>query len=237
MHPEKSSLLTLAGIEMEVERKNIRHVYLRVTPPGHVRVAAPLRCPDEAILHFVQSKISWIEKTRQRVRRQKWEPRKEFIEGETHHFLGKSYFLTVTETKGRPRVELRERSIDLSIHTRSSRRAREKIMDAWYRTELEHLLPGLIDKWERIVQVKISDWQIRKMKTRWGTCHPRDKRITINLELAKRPLHCLEYLLCHELVHLLEKHHNARFKNFMSMFLPEWRQFQKELRGGSLRSL
>ena len=231
-----TSLLSLRGIDMHIVRKNIRHIYLRVTPPGHVRVAAPLRCPDETILRFIESKISWIKKTQLNLRRQKWEPKKNFLSGETHLLFGQPHLFRVYETRGQSGVELNaDGIIELHCPPRASRKAREELIDNFYRTELEKCVPQLIKKWQHVVGVTILDWRIRKMKTRWGTCNPRARRIWINLELAKRPIESLEYLICHELVHLLEKNHNARFKNYMTMFLPEWREIQKELKRISLR--
>ena len=231
-----TSPLSLHGIDMELVRKNIRHIYLRVTPPGLVRIAAPLRCPDATILRFVESKISWIKNTQQRVSMHTWEPKKEFVTGEMHSFFGKPYPLRVYETRGHSGVEMtNEGIIELHCPPRSSRKAREELIDNFYRTELEKCVPQLIEKWQHVVGVTILDWRIRKMKTRWGTCNPRARRIWINLELAKRPIESLEYLICHELVHLLEKNHNARFKNYMTMFLPEWPEIQKDLRHIALR--
>ena len=237
MKSEKISQLHLEGIPMLVVRKRIRNLHLRVTPPeGAVRIAAPLRFSDEMILRFVTAKIAWIKKNQLRLRAQEYHPPKLFLSGETHLLFGQPHLLRVYETRGQSGVELNaDGIIELHCPPKSSRKAREELIDNFYRTELEKSVPSLIHKWEQIVNVKILDWRIRKMKTRWGTCNPHARRIWINLELAKRPTYCLEYLICHELVHLLEKRHNARFKNFMTMFLPEWREVQRELKQISIR--
>jgi predicted metal-dependent hydrolase len=152
------------------------------------------------------------------------------IGGESHYFLGRRYRLSVTERDGPNRITLNGTS-GLTMHLRpgTDRDKREQLLYGWYRRHLKELVPDLIAKWQPIIGVQVDDWGIKRMKTRWGSCNARDHRVWLNLELAKKPPRCLEYVLVHELVHLLESHHNDRFKTLMDQFMPQWRLHRDEL--------
>jgi hypothetical protein len=185
---------------------------------------------DEAIRTAIASKLSWLQQHREKFTNQKYDTRKEFVTGESHYYRGTRYLLTVIEHSGRSKLLIRDEShIDLYVKPGASRPKREKVFAEWYRKELKADILPLICKWEKIIGVTIDEWGVKRMRTRWGTCNRRAKRIWLNLELAKKPVECLEFIIVHEMVHLLEKGHNARFKAFMDEFLPEWRTLRKEL--------
>ena len=197
---------------------------------GRVRIAAPLRIDDEAVRLFVISKIHWIKKHQSKFDNQERQSEREFISGESHYYFGDRYLLNVIYHDSKPKVEIRNKTyIDLYVRLGSNQLQRQKVMTEWYRSELKDQVPTLIDKWKYIVGVEIDDWSIKKMKTRWGSCNRKNKRIWLNLELAKKPLHCLEFIIVHELTHLLERHHNEHFKSLMDNFMPNWRFYKEEL--------
>ena len=223
--------ITIENIDIELIRKNIKNIHLSVHPPdGRVRLSVPKRMDDEAVRLFVISKLSWINKHKKKYSLQERQAEIEFLSGESHYFLGSRYILNIIETTGKQRVQLRDdKYIDLYVRENSTKEKREKIMLEWYRQKLKMLIPGYIEKWENIIGVRVNDWGVKLMKTRWGTCNIRDKRIWINLELAKKNVTCLEYIVVHEMVHLLERYHNDVFKGYMSEFLPNWKSIKEEL--------
>ena len=212
-------------MHVDVVRKDIKNLHLGVYPPeGRVRVAAPLRVDDEAVRLAVIEKLPWIRRQQARFLAQERQSQREYAYRETHYFLGRRYLLNVIEHDGRPRVEVdgKER-IDLYVPAGSDAQEREEIMLRWYRKELKALVPPLIDKWQEVIGVRVDDWRIKKMKTRWGSCTTEARRIWLNLELAKKPIPCIEYIIVHELVHLLERNHTDRFRDLMDQFMPQWR--------------
>lgn len=223
--------VTIENIDIELIRKNIKNIHLSVHPPdGRVRLSVPKRMDDDAVRTFVISKLSWINKHKKKYSLQERQAEIEFLSGESHYFLGSRYILNIIETTGKQRVQLRDdKYIDLYVRENSTKEKREKIMLEWYRQKLKMLIPGYIEKWENIIGVRVNDWGVKLMKTRWGTCNIRDKRIWINLELAKKNVTCLEYIVVHEMVHLLERYHNDVFKGYMSEFLPNWKSIKEEL--------
>ncbi len=223
--------LQIADIEIEVIRKNIKNIHLSVHPPnGRVRLAVPESMNNESVRLFAISKLSWIKKQKKRFESQEREIPRQFVSGESHYIFGKRYLLNVIETKGKQRVEIANNSyINLYARLGSTKEKREKIVDEWYRSNLKREIPKLIEKWEQLMGVSVCEWNVKKMKTRWGTCNVQAKRIWINLELAKKNPRCLEYIVVHEMVHLLERKHNDRFKSFMDRFLPNWRSIKSEI--------
>ena len=225
--------ITVGNIDIELHRKKIKNIHLTVYPTeGRVRLSVPKQMGDEEVRNFVVSKLAWINKQRSKAAAQEKQAEREFVSGESHYFLGEEYLLNVIETTGKQHVELRNNKY-LYLYARqgSSIKKREKILSEWYRQSLKEIIPPLIEKWEKIIGVSVNDFGIKLMKTRWGTCNIRDRRIWINLELAKKNLKCIEYIVVHEMVHLLEKHHNQIFKNYMSKFLPDWKNIKDELNG------
>ncbi len=224
--------IIIDDIEIKITRKQVKNINLSVHPPeGHVRVSAPYGVADETIGQFLLSKIKWIKKNQKRCKNQRKRPKLEYIEGENHYFLGHGYQLNIIYISKNPaQVKLRDDvSIDLYVKKDASKQAKEKLLKEWYRQQLKKLIPPLIKKWEPVIDVKVTEFGVKQMKTRWGTCNTRAKRIWINLELAKKSPHFLEYIVVHEMVHLREASHNHRFKAYMDEFLPDWPQIQEEL--------
>ncbi len=224
--------IIINDIEIELTKKNIKNLYLSVHPPdGRVKISAPYRMNMDSIRLFVISKISWIKRQQSKFKSQERQPEREYVSGESHYFLGQRYLLNVIYTNKRKQgVEIRnKRYIDLYVRENAPKHIRERVMIEWYRKQLKELIPPLIAKWEPIIGVKVKEFGVKRMKTCWGTCNTKAKRIWINLELAKKSPTCLEYVVVHEMVHLLERHHNERFKAYMDKFIPNWRAVKAEL--------
>lgn len=223
--------ITIGNIDIDLIRKNIKNIHLSVYPPdGRVRLAVPERMNDEAVRLFAVSKLAWITKQRKKFSEQDRQTVRKFVSGESHYYFGTRYLLNVVETTGKQHIELRtNKYIDLYVRPESTVEKREKIMYDWYRQSLKKIIPAYIKKWEEIMRVTVNDWGVKLMKTKWGTCNVKDKRIWINLELAKKNPRCLEYIIVHEMVHLLERHHNEKYKAYMDKFLPNWKSIKDEL--------
>lgn len=222
--------LNLGEITIEVEFKDIKNIHLSVYPPtGRVRIAAPLRMNIDTIRIYAISKLGWIKKQQQKFRSQVRESPREYLNKEGHYYLGKRYLLRVIEHDASPAVKIKHTTIELYIRPGSDLLKRQAVMEQWYRNQLKELAPVIIEKWETILGVSLNELGIKKMKTKWGTCNREAGRIWLNLELAKKPLHCIEYIIVHELVHLLERNHNSNFIAYMDRFLPEWRHLKGEL--------
>lgn len=223
--------LTVSGIRVEVVRKDIKNLHLGVYPPnGRVRVAAPLVVSDEAVRLAVIDKLGWIKRQKAKFAEQPRQSQREMVNGESHYFLGQRYRLRVHEHDAPPCVALRGiASLDLFVRPGTDADQREVVLLRWYREQLKILIPPLLEKWQPILGVQVADWGIKKMKTKWGSCNPSSRRIWLNLELAKKPVQCLEYIVVHEMVHLLERHHNERFSSLLDTHLPQWRQYREML--------
>jgi predicted metal-dependent hydrolase len=217
-------------MQVEVVRKAIKNLHLGVYPPaGRVRVAVPTRVDDEAVRLAVISKLGWIRRQQARFDEQPRQSQREMIAGESHYFQGRRYRLRVVEENAAPRVQIGGSTLKLSVRPDTNAAKREAVLNDWYRSGLKSLLPGLIAKWEPVIGVEVVGWGVKKMKTMWGACNTNAGRIWLNLELAKKPPQCLEYILVHEMVHLLERHHNGRFKEHMDRLMPQWRLLRDEL--------
>ena len=223
--------ITVSGIRVAIVRKPIKNLHLGVYPPlGRVRVASPLHVSDEAVRLAVISRLPWIKRQQAQFESQAREPEREYVSGESHYFEGRRYRLNVIEHDGIGRVHVRNKKlIDLFVPVGRDLRQRERIMLAWYRAHLRRTIPVLIAKWEAALGVTAAGWGIKQMKTKWGACNIEARRIWLNLELAKKSPQCLEYVLVHELVHLLERHHDDRFTAHMDRLLPQWQHLRDEL--------
>lgn len=222
--------LKLGNITVDVVQKNIKNIHLSVYPPtGRVRISAPNRMDLATIRVFVISKLSWIKKQQTRLRNQEREAQREFINRESHYFNGKRYLLKVTERDVAPKVVLKHSAIELYVRPETDAVKKKSILDEWYRRILKKTVPSLIEKWEKKINVQVNEFGIKKMKTKWGTCNREAKRIWLNLELAKKPPECLEFIVVHEMSHLLERNHNDRFIALMTEFMPKWRFYKDEL--------
>ncbi len=228
--------ITVAGIKVEVVRKDIKNLHLGVYPPnGRVRVAAPLVVSDEAVRLAVIDKLGWIKRQRAKFAEQPRQSQREMVNGESHYFLGKRYRLRVHEQDAPARVAIRGiASLDLFVRPGSSAEQREAVLLRWHREQLKALIPPLLEKWQPLLGVQVADWGIKKMKTKWGSCNIAARRIWLNLELAKKPIQCLEYIVVHEMVHLLERHHNERFSALLDTHVPQWRQYREMLKKAPL---
>ena len=224
-------LIEVSGIPVEIVRKEIKNLHVGVYPPsGRVRVAVPLRLDDEAVRLAVISRLGWIRRKQAEFEGQVRQSQREFVTGESHYFEGRRYRLDVIERDAPPTVKLlNNTTLELGVRPNSDREAREAVLHRWYRRHLRNQLPPLIAKWGQKLGVTVEDVRIKKMKTLWGSCNTEAKRIWLNLELAKKPSSCLVYILVHEMVHLLERHHNDRFRELMDNFIPQWRTYRDEL--------
>lgn len=223
--------IEVSGLLVEVVRKNIKNLHLAVYPPlGKVRVAAPLRVGDEAVRLSVLTRLAWIKRQRAKFVGQERQSQREYVTGESHYFQGRRYRLNVVIHAGPGHVAIRNKStLDLFVREGTDTAHREKLLLGWYRGQLKALIPALIDQWAGVVGEMPTGWGVKQMKTKWGTCNIKARHIWLNLELAKKPVHCLEYIIVHELAHLLERHHNDRFIALMNQAMPQWQMYRKEL--------
>jgi len=230
MSTEKHQII-VSDLVVDVVRKDIKNLHLAVYPPaGRVRVAAPLRVNDEAVRLFTISRLAWIKRQQAKFVGQERQSAREYVSGESHYYQGNRYLLNVMYHQGSPAVIIRNnKTIDLFVRTGSDPSVRERVLTTWYRRRLKEEIAPLIAKWEAIIGVKVAEWGVKQMKTRWGTCNIEACRIWLNLELIKKPVHCLEYIIVHEMMHLLERHHNDRFIAYMNRFMPLWQYYREEL--------
>lgn len=223
--------IKITNLKIDIVRKNIKNMHLSVYPPtGRVRIAVPLNIDDEAVKLFAISKLAWIKKNQRKFEKQERQSPRVFAERESHYFEGRKYLLRVTEHEAPPKVFIKTKTrIDLFVRPNTSAEQRQNILNEWYRKQLKNQIPLLIDKWEKVIGVTVSDWGVKQMKTKWGTCNIEQKRIWLNLELAKKPIHCLEYIIVHEMIHLLERHHNETFLLYLDKYMPKWKLYKDEL--------
>ena len=228
--------ITVNGMPVYVVRKAIKNLHLGVYPPyGRVRVAAPLKVSDNAVRLAVIGKLGWIKRQRARFDAQPRQSEREMVSGESHYFLGQRYRLRVVKYDGPAKVVARNKSvIELHVRRESSAMQRERVLHRWYRQQLKELVPPLLQKWQAALGVQADERAIKKMKTKWGACNVKARRIWLNLELAKKPAQCLEYIIVHELIHLIERHHNERFMAILDEYLPQWRLRRNELNAAPL---
>jgi hypothetical protein len=228
-------IIELDGIPIEISKKRIKNMHLRIYPPdGLVKVSAPLKFSDKLIRETLEAKKAWIHKQRERMRNIPIIEAPLLETGAALTYQGKNYLLVIQEHNGPTQIRINDELIYCYIYPNSSQIQRQTLLDNWYKQQMCSLLPVLILHWENTVGVKVAEWGIKKMKTRWGSCNTKAARIWLNLNLIKKPQICLEYVLVHELVHLLEPSHNQRFYGLMSEFMPQWREYQYMLEGRSL---
>ena len=227
----ESHHIEVRGISVEVVRKDIKNLHLGVYPPhGRVRVATPLRLDAAAVRLAIIQRLAWIRRKQSGFLEQDRQSLRQFVTGESHYFEGRRYRLDVTERERPPSVRLlNNRTMVLAIRPGAGRDKRETVLHQWYRDHLRSRLPALLEKWEPKVGARASEVRIKRMKTCWGTCNTQGRRIWLNLELAKKPRTCLELILVHEMVHLIEPNHNDRFRGLMDRLMPQWRLYRDEL--------
>jgi predicted metal-dependent hydrolase len=229
--------LTVADIPVEVRHKNIKNLHVGVYPPdGKVRVSAPTCLDAEAVRLALVTRIPWIRRRRAEFLAQERQTAREYVSGESHYYLGRRFRLTVEEIPrgSAPQVTIHGDTLLVTVPPASSSDTREPIMTAWYRARLGDHIPDLVRRWETELGLAVNEVRIKKMKTKWGSCNIEARRIWLNLELAKKPQRCIEYIFVHELIHLVERHHNDRFRALMDRYLPDWRTRRDELNDAPL---
>lgn len=224
------SELKLGDISVDVVLKNIKNVHLSVYPPtGRVRISAPAYMSMETIRVFAISKLDWIRKHQAELKKQARETPRDFVDRESHYVWGKRYLLRVVERDEVPSVALKGSTMTLSVRRNTDIGKRHAILEGWYRELLKSAIPVLIAKWGPRLEVDVERFHVQRMKTKWGSCNPDNRSIRLNTELARKPRECLEYLVVHEMAHLIERTHNPRFIALMDRFLPHWRTLRDEL--------
>jgi predicted metal-dependent hydrolase len=230
-----SAYINVRGINIDVVYKDIKNLHVGVYPPvGRVRVAAPHRLDEEHIRLAVIQRLPWIKRQRKQLQDATRQSPREMVTGESHYVWGVRHRLTVVERPGRPRVGLAGERLLLHVPESTDSAARLKLLQDWQRGELRAAIPALVEKWEPTIGQAVPRWNIRRMKTKWGSCNRETGRIWLNLELAKKHPRCLEYVVVHEMTHLLERNHSERFTNLMDGFLPDWRRRRDELNDAPL---
>jgi len=230
MNINKHSSISVSDIDVCIDRKEIKNLHIGVYPPdGRVRVATPLHIDDEAVRLAVVSRLAWIRRQIINFQAQPRQSKREMLSGESHYFLGKRYLLDVTYGATKHEVVLHHSKIELRVRANTSVENRQLLLNEWYRKRLKIEVKKLIAKYEKIMDVKVGNWEIKKMKTKWGSCTPTTKRILINLELVKKPIECIEYIVVHEMVHILERRHNDVFKSYLDKYLPSWERYRDVL--------
>ncbi len=226
-----NSYLQLGTIEILVVRKKVKNLHLSVLPPsGRVRVTSPENMKDDAIRTLISTRLPWIKKQQIKFTGQERQTARKYVSGESHYFLGKRHRLEVIYKDEAPRVSVKGKNkIVLQVRPKNTVQKRGEVLTLWYREQLYPIVDELIQKWEKKLNVKTSYWGIKQMKTRWGTCNHKRARILINLELAKKPLACIEYVAVHELIHLIEKKHSDKFVSLLKKYLPKWKSSKEEL--------
>jgi len=223
------SQLKLGDIVVDVVLKNIKNVHLSVYPPtGRVRISAPGRMNIDIIRVFAISKLDWIKQQQKKLREQQRETPREYVDRESHYVWGKRYLLAIRESDEPSSIELKHSRMLLRVRPGTVERSREALFEGWYREQIKAAVPPLLARWQPLMGVKVERFFVQRMKTRWGSCNHKARTIRLNTELAKKPAECLEYLVVHELIHLLEPTHNARFVALMDRFMSKW-QFYREV--------
>lgn len=225
------SEIEIGGVKIRINRKAIKNIHLSVHPPeGKVTIACPESTKDETLRLYLASKIGWIKRQQKLLQGKDRQSPRKYVTGETHYLFGKAYRLKVLQMDGKPFVQVKGKSVvELNVHVGASVEAKAELMKEFYRVHLKIVLTKMVDDWCRKMDVQPEDWRVKAMKTKWGSCNTEKKTLLFNLELAKKPKTCVEYIVVHELVHLLERLHNDRFVSYMDRFLPMWRRRKEEL--------
>ncbi|MBI4001352.1 MAG: M48 family metallopeptidase [Nitrospira defluvii] len=222
--------ITLGEIDVDVVKKGIKNIHLSVYPPtGKVRISAPFRMGLDNIRLFAITKLGWIKNQQHKLREQARDRPREYLDRESHYVWGKRYLLKVIEKEATPAVELQHSRIVLKLRPFSSAGNRQAILEEWYREQLKAAVPALIARWEPLMHIQVARFFVQRMKTQWGSCSPAAGSIRLNTELAKKPAECLEYIVVHEMAHLLEPTHNSRFIALLDQFMPKWQFYRDEL--------
>lgn len=224
-------IITVNKIPVEVEWKDIKNIHLTVYPPeARVHISAPISMQLDSIRLYIITKLEWINKRIEMIRNQARQTDREYVSGENHYYKGIRYRLNVIYQQAPPAVVINgTQFIDLYVREGSTLEKRAEVMREWYRAELKEALKPLVEKWEEILQVNVKHWEVKQMKTLWGSCNHKTQRIIFNLELIKKPTHCIEYIVAHEMTHLVERLHNSKFTAILDAHIPTWRLLKDEL--------
>lgn len=223
-------LIEVSDIQIEVQKKNIKNLHLSVVPPaGKVRVSAPMHLSDESIIMFIRTKLDWIKKQQTKFEQQPRQSERKFVSGETIYVLGQQYFLRVEYSYKGNSLSLSGDEAVLTVRKESTAKQREAFVNEWYRSLLKEKIETYLPKWENLTGLHCDSWQTKYMTTRWGTCNTNTRKIWLNLQLAKKPIECLEYVILHELAHLKVRDHGKDFIAIMDRFMPYWRETRKLL--------
>jgi hypothetical protein len=232
------AVLDIGGISIDVIFKDIKNVHLSVHPPtGRVRIAAPSRMSMESIRLFGISKIAWIRKHQWKIRQQPRETPREYLERESHYVWGRRYLLTIKENGSKPGVSLGSRALELTLAKGAAFKQREELLAEWYRAELRVRAAPVLAKWAKRLNVDLSHFYIQRMKTKWGSSNPSRHTVRLNLELAKFPPECLDYVALHEIAHFIAPDHSDRFIALLNRHMPGWRTVRGRLNEGPLPSM
>jgi predicted metal-dependent hydrolase len=222
--------IQIGDVTIAVTRKDVKHVHLSVHPPdGRVTLVAPKNTRSEVARAYAVSRLGWIRNQQRRLRTQARETPRQFVGRESHFLWGRRYLLTIREVDTKPSVRLSHRSMTLTVRPGSSRARREAVMHEWHKSLLHEAVPVLIRKWQQKLRVEVTGYFLQRMKTKWGSCNHRARTIRLNTELVKKPKDLLEYVIVHEMVHLLEQAHNDRFVALLDRHYPTWREARAEL--------
>lgn len=222
--------LQLGKLTCHVQRKHIKNLHLSVRPPmGRITITAPMHMQLDAIRVYLISKLDWIQKQRLKMEQQEWLPPLEYLEHESHFLWGKRYLLTIAEAAGTPKITRSHDKLLLTVRPGTNKLKRQALFEEWYREQLKIEATQLIRLWEPRLSVQVNKLYIRRMKTKWGSCTYQNGTIRLNTELARKPKACLEYLVVHEMIHLLEPSHNKRFYRLMDLHFPNWKTIRDHL--------
>ena len=225
-----ASQLKLGGMVVDVVLKDIKNVHLSVYPPtGSVRISAPKHMGMDIIRVFAISKLDWIKQQQTKLREQERETPREYLDRESHYVWGRRYLLSVIESNREPSVELTPRRVVLRVRPGTNATRMQAFVEKWYRDQIRKAVPTLLAKWEPVIGVTVERFFVQRMKTKWGSCSRSTRAIRLNTDLAKKPIQCLEYIVVHEMVHLIERTHKARFVALMDRFMPQWRFCREQL--------
>jgi predicted metal-dependent hydrolase len=225
-----TEVIQLAEISIELTRKSVKHVHLTVHPPdGRVTLIAPTSTQLDVIRAYAISKLSWLRAQREKLAAQVREPPRKFIDRESHYLWGRRYLLTVRHKEARPSVTLDPKRIILAVRPGSDLGKRTAVMHEWHKQLLHIEVPPLVRKWESKLKVEVVGYYLQRMKTKWGSCNYRAGNIRLNTELVKKPKDLLEYVIVHEMAHLLEPTHSERFVKILEKHYPTWREARAEL--------
>lgn len=223
------NLIILNNIEIQVTKKKIKNLHLSVMPPnGSVKISAPIEVSDDAIIAFASSRLGWIKAQIATFENHERESKREYVSGESFYLFGRRYLLNVIHTN-KNKIEIQKDRIILGLKKNTTNDQKINFVTNWYRNELRKELKKLLEVWQTRTRLIPESWQIKDMKTKWGSCTKNKGKLWFNLQLAKKPIDCIEYVVLHELIHLKAEKHNNEFKNLMQQYMPNWQERKSTL--------